>query len=608
MIKFRVLRKFRIFFLVLSVALFISYSVAAEEDTIKLAQGILDEASFIPQARLEPIAGGMEGRISLDLRNIDIVDALKFLAMKADLNIVTTKKVTGRVTLTVDEVLVKDIFDIILRSNELAFMKQGDIYNVMTETEYKALFGRKFADIREVRTFRLEYAIPDQAFTLLDTLKSDIGRILVEPDSGTALVMDTPERIKEIEKALANMEERSLVKVFHLNYANAKDIEDQLKARLDSKKVGSVKADERANLVIVQTLPQRMHEIEELIKALDQKTKEVLIDAKVIKVKLTDTLDQGFEWEGLHNLGAQYGMSYLGSYPFSAIQSTTDAWRSRLDVVNEMGNDVGSYPFSGTSTSYSGGTKKVIGEEMHVGTIDSKRDLDFFFKYLQTLSNTQILSNPKLAVINNQEARIHVGERQAYVTTTTTTGQTTTTVSEEVTFVDVGIQLSVTPTINNDGYITMKIKPEISSVTATLTTPSENKIPIIDTSEAETTVMVKDGTTIVIGGLRKEEETEESEQVPFLGRIPVIGFFFKSSEKAKDRTELLIMLTPHIVSGDVLIMGDERDFGYMPGKDYKDYHSLSEDTDFLTIDPTAPAEERVKPYKEYLSLKKEKEE
>ena len=83
---------------------------------------------------------GMEERISLDLRNIDIVDALKFLAEKAGINIVTTKKVSGRVTLKVDNVPIKDIFDVMLRSNSLAYDKRGNIYNVMTEEEYKALY------------------------------------------------------------------------------------------------------------------------------------------------------------------------------------------------------------------------------------------------------------------------------------------------------------------------------------------------------------------------------------------------------------------------------------------------------------------------------------
>ena len=267
------------------------------------------------------IPGGMNGNVSLDLRNIDIIEALKFLAVKAGANIIATKNVTGRVTLMVETVPVRDIFDIMLRSNGLAYAKQGDIYNVMTEEEYKAIFGRKFSDIREVRVFKLQYAIPEQAFSMLDALKSEIGRVLVEPDSGTALIMDTPERIQEIEKAMSTLEEKNLVKIFNLKYAKAKEVEEQLKMQVDAKKVGSVKADERSNQIIIQALPERMPDIEKIITALDGKTREVLIDTQIIKVKLSDQLTQGIDWQGIVSAGKNAGMIYLGSTPFGIIQT-----------------------------------------------------------------------------------------------------------------------------------------------------------------------------------------------------------------------------------------------------------------------------------------------
>lgn len=595
-----------VFLLGIPVLYCMNYSLGAEEQTSQLAQLAQSQADVLT------VRIGIQGRISLDLRNIEIVEALKFLSTKVGLNIITTKNVAGRITLMVEDVPVKDIFDIMLRSNGLAYIKEGDIYNVMIEDEYKALFGKKFADIRQVKLFRLKYAIPEQAFSLLDTLKSDIGRVLVEPDSGTALIMDVPEKIEEIENALAVLEQKNLVQVFNLKYAKAKDVEEQLKAQLDLKKVGTIKADERSNQVIIQALPERMEGIKNLITALDKKTKEVLIDAKIVKVKLSDELTSGIEWEGLFSLGKKIGTTYLGSYPFSVLQSSTSAWKARDAFLAEKGT-VGAYPFSGNTASVSSSTKAAPGKKMHVGMITNKQDFDALVKYLQTLGNTQILSNPKLAVVNNQEAKIHVGERQAYVTTTTTTGQTTTTVSEEVTFVDVGIQLSVSPTINDDGFVTMKVKPEVSSVVSTLTTPSGNRIPIIDTSMAETTVMVKDGSTIIIGGLRKEEKTSSSEQVPFLAKIPLLGFFFKSSTKKNEKTELLVMLTPHIVGGDTLTTGDERSFGTKPGKEYKEYPSFTEEAEFSPakdepeneIKPKDAPEEEIKPYRDYLSLKEE---
>jgi type II secretory pathway component GspD/PulD (secretin) len=541
-------------------------------------------------------------RISLELRDIDIIESLKFLASKANMNIVYTKGVTGRVTLAVENVPIKDIFDIMLRSNGLAYIKAGEIYNIMTEAEYKALYGQGFSDSRQVKVFRLKYAVPEQAFNLLDALKSEIGRVLVDSESGNVLLLDTAERIERMQKALVEFERENSVQVFNLKYSKAKDVEEMLKSQLDAKKVGSIKADERNNQIIVQTLPERMQEIARLINSLDRQTKEVLIDTQIIKIKLTDQADRGINWEGLFNIaeGTKQGMSYLGSYPFSAVQSSTALWSSREQVLKNLNGTVGSYPFSGTYTTagYAGSTATPPGKNMHLGMINNKKDFDVVVNYLETLGNSQILSNPKLVVVNNQEAKIHIGERQAYVTTTTTTGSSSSTISEEVQFVDVGIQLSVTPNINDDGYITMKVKPEISSVSSVLITPTNNRIPIIDTSMTETTVMIKDGTTLIIGGLRKEEKSKSSEQTPFLGQIPFLSSLFKSATIKTDRIELLVMLTPHIITGNELTTGNERVFISSPGKDYRDYQAVVPDK---VLTNELPVEVRPKAYRDYFT-------
>ena len=533
--------------------------------------------------------------ISLDLRNIEVTDALKFLATKADLDIIPTKEVSGRITLMVDNVPVMDVFDIMLRSNNLAYEKQGDIYNVMTEKEYKARYGKMSSDLREVRVFRLKYAIPSQAYNLLDTIKSDIGKVLVDKDSGTLLVMDTPEKISEMEGALSSMEQKGIVRIFNLKYARAEDIEKQLKLQLEDKKVGSIKADERTNQVIVQTLPERMKDIERLIQGLDQKTKQILIDAKIIQVKLSDQLSSGVEWEGLFNLGQRYGLTYLGSYPFSAVQPSTADWRSRQEVFEDTGY-VGSYPFTGTvldAEHYAAGKKSTPTEEIHLGVI-GKHDFDTIIKYLNTLGETRILSYPKLAVINNQEAKIHVGELQKYVITTTTSGEATQTISEDIKDLEVGTRLFITPTINDEGYVTVNIKPEITSVIDYLTTSQGNRIPIVEIATAETIAMVKDGTSILIGGLSQEKKTTTSYETPFLAKLPLLGEFFKSKITDTTRNELLILLTPYIISGDELTTGYVRDFGHRLDKEYQDYGVFVEEMPAV----------RLKDYQSYPSLEK----
>ncbi|MFH0826290.1 MAG: secretin N-terminal domain-containing protein [Candidatus Omnitrophota bacterium] len=514
-------------------------------------------------------AAADEQRISLSVRNIDIIEALKFFSIKSGLNIVPTQKVSGRVTLTVENVPVKDVFDIMLRSNSLAYEKKGDIYNVMTEQEYKLLFGKNFSDTRKVQMFRLKYAIPDQAFPLLEAIKSEIGRLLVEPESGTVMLIDTPEKIAAAQKALEGMEQESSVKIFSLKYAKAKDVEDQLKNQLDLKKVGSIKADDRTNQVIVQTFPERMKKIEMLIEGLDKKTKAVLIDVKILKIKLSDRLDTGIQWEGLFNIAKQYGMAYIGSYPFSNMTGgiTNPTFSTRSEVLESLGGQVGSYPFSGTTSSLNSSAKIAPGKNMHIGIVDAKRDFDMVINYIKTLGKSKIIASPSLAVVNNQEAKVHIGERRAYITTTTTTGTSTTTVAEEVTYVDVGVRLSLIPMINDDGYVTIKVKPEISSVIGYVTSSSNNAVPIIDTNSAETTVIAKDGSTIIIGGLGREEKIESSEQVPFLGSIPFLGFFFRNKTQTVEHTELVIMLTPIIFEGDRFITTKDADkFAVKPVK------------------------------------------
>ncbi|MBU1083967.1 MAG: hypothetical protein KKG84_02625, partial [Candidatus Omnitrophica bacterium] len=407
-----------------------------------------------------------------------------------------------------------------------------------------------------VKTFRLEYAIPEQAFNFIDALKSDIGRVVVDQESGTVVVLDTEESIKEIEKAVSALEKRSSVKVFNLQYANAADVEKYLNDQLSSKNLGTVISDERNNQVVVYTLPGKMEEIEGIIAALDKKSKQVFINAQIMKITVTDDLATGVEWNLI----------------FSELSKYLDRMMGR-DGLLTLG-----------ATLPLGGTFPIVGASQALGSmtlagVDST-GYSTTLEFLKTIGETKILSNPRLAVLNNQEARIHVGRREVYVTTTTTTGSQTQTTAEEATFLDVGIQLAVTPTINDDGYITMKIKPEISSVVDVYTTPSNNEIPIVDTSMAESTVIVKDGSTIIIGGLRRNDKSTSHQGIPYLMDIPFIGEAFKGRNDNVESTELLIMITPTIVSGDNLFTGDRKmDESERGFKQYRDY------TDFKLEDP-----------------------
>ena len=158
-----------------------------------------------------------------------------------------------------------------------------------------------------------------------------------------------------------------------------------LKTQLDSKKAGYIKADERNNQIVVQTLPERMAQISELIEKLDRQTKQVLIETKIIKVKLTDQFDNGLEWEGIMKVATDHGATYAGTSPFAVIQKSSDDFKTRKQFLDTtMKGDINAFPFSGNTSNYSSSAKTTIGEKLHFGIVDGKRDFDILYKLLQT--------------------------------------------------------------------------------------------------------------------------------------------------------------------------------------------------------------------------------
>jgi type II secretory pathway component GspD/PulD (secretin) len=191
-------------------------------------------------------------------------------------------------------------------------------------------------------------------------------------------------------------------------------------------------------------------------------------------------------------------------------------------------------------------------------TPTSAEDFRVIMDMLKTFGDVKTLSTPRIMATDGQEAKILVGSKKAYVTDTVTQTNSGTNTAEQVQFVDVGVKLYVTPTINKDGFITMKIRPEVSSTTSNYTTAQGNTVPIVDTSEAETSVLVKDGVTVVMGGLMKNEKNKSTYKLPLLGEVPFLGALFRRTEDVTTKTELVIFLTPHIISGAENMFGENK--------------------------------------------------
>ena len=453
--------------------------------------------------------------ISLDLKGMDIRDVLKVLSQKSGLNIVADKDVKGAVSLYLKDVDVMAALDVLVTTNDLAYEKEGLLIRIMPQKKYSKLHGKNFKDRTKTEIVKLKYADANDIAKVITKMKSKIGKVIPDSSSSTIVLIDNPYNIKSMKDVIAEVDVLLVTEVFSLDYGDAEVVQGKIE-KMISDNVGSAKFDKRTNKIIVKDTQKKIDDIKKVIEAFDEKTRVVVIDANIIKVTLTDKYSYGIDWADIASLG---DITLTGSSNLTT--SLTGTTPSTLTVA--------------TATNYS--------------TVIS---------LLDTFGQTDVLSRPRITVADKEDAMILVGAKEVYVTSevTTTSGGTYHT-TDNVQFVDVGVRLTVTPEINSEGYIRMKIRPEVSDTDATktviLTNPdgsTRSIIPHVTTSEAETTLLVKDKTTIILGGLMKDTVTEYRDKVPFLGDLPLLGKFFSTQGKSKEKTELVILLTPHIIEGD----------------------------------------------------------
>lgn len=467
--------------------------------------------------------------ISLDLRGIEITEFLKVISNNIKKNIIPTKRVNGKINLSLNNITYEDAFEVVVISQGLAYEKRDDnVILVMTDAEYETLYGKKFNEKIEMKTLKLENARPKIVLNALSKIQSKVGSVIVDEVTGTVILIDTPEKMKTLLDVLSNLEKPLVTETFELQYAKPADIQENI-ASIITPDTGKVLTDERTSTLIVTDLSGNMEKIRQAVRALDQETKQVFIEAEILSITLRDRLQTGINWsKALGDLGVAASV-LSGTFP----SSTT--------LSNKL--------------------------QLTAGTLTEDK-MTMTVQYLNTLGDTKVLSQPRIAVTNNQEATILVGERQAYVTGTTSQSGESTITSDTVEFIDVGVKLKVVPTINRDGFITMKIKPEVSEVVDTLTTGSEDEprsiIPIVSTSEAETTIKVKDGTTLFIAGLRKNEAIDRREGIPFLQRIPLLGALLSNRDNDNHVTEIIIFITPYIITGETMMMWDKEKIKQYP--------------------------------------------
>ncbi|MCL2389421.1 MAG: hypothetical protein FWC85_03450 [Elusimicrobia bacterium] len=291
-------------------------------------------------------------------------------------------------------------------------------------------------------------------------------------------------------------------RITFVNYARASELERVLAARLT--RAGSIASDERTNALIITDLADSIDAVEGLIRTLDIPTQQVLLEARIVDVNLSRDFNVGTWVENLTRTGSNNVSSYT-------------QWLSMPQIVG-----------SG---------------RLATSIVDGDWSLDAFFDIGLQTSNAKVLNNPRLLVLNNREAVIEIIEEVPFLESSTvsaSTGDITGTTS----FKEVGIKLRVRPQINRDGSIMLEVEPEQSFRTG----ETLNGVPVINTSRASTTLMLRSGETVAIGGLIREFNTTTINQIPLLGDIPLLGYLFKTRSTNSARHELTIFITARIVN------------------------------------------------------------
>jgi type II secretory pathway component GspD/PulD (secretin) len=411
---------------------------------------------------------------------------------------------------------VADAMEVVLSVNNLAYDVTGNILTIMTDEEYKTLNGTSFYDHKKVRMVELKYADPVRVATMLDKIKSSIGTLVADPVTGTIILIDTPDKIQEMQAVIARADLSTVSRVlptetrtFALQYAEVENLLPEVQSVL-TKEVGTVRMDKRTKTLMVTDLPHGLEQVEKLIAVFDRCPKQVFIEAKIVEIALGDDFSMGINWQHMfQNLDPRF-----------ALQSVSRP-----------------------------GVPSVPNFQLTFNTIMAGGNLEMVLQALRSVGETRILSNPHIAVMDGQKAMIEVVEDQPYKETQIESGTTNVTGVTYI-FKKVGVQMEVTPRINDNRQISMSIKPEISSISQWYDGAPQEGTPVIRKALAETTIMVRDGVTIIIGGMIKDRKDTGVSKTPILGSIPLIGRLFRYDSSSRVNTETVVFLTPRIITGD----------------------------------------------------------
>lgn len=428
--------------------------------------------------------------VDLHVNDEDLANVLEMLSIQSHRNIVASKDVSARVTANLYNVTFFEALDAILNINGYGYVEDGNFIYVYTREEIAKLEDE--ARVKVSKVVRLNYLNAIDAAEFVKPLLSEEGQI------------KTPGKTVSFPS-------------------------------LGETPIGS---DEYANeaMLVVIDFEENVAEIESLVRQIDTRPAQVLVEATILQTQLNEANAFGVDFSLIADMEFNEFVGIGG--PLQSVNSLIGGKATTGGSLAHPADEGGSGIASTVgNTAGPGGLK--------VGIVSN--DVAIFMRVLDEVTDTTILSNPKIMALNRQPSRVLVGRKVGYLQTSST--DTTTTQSVE--FLDTGTQLYFRPFVTNDGMIRMELKPQVSEAViresngiggGAVTIPDEI------TNELVTNVIVRDGQTIVLGGLFREATETARRQVPFLGDVPIIGSAFRGNDDTTERNEIIFLITPNIVN------------------------------------------------------------
>ena len=436
----------------------------------------------------EPSYSG--NRVTFNFQDIPVRSALQLIADISKLNLVASDSVGGSVTLRLVNVPWDQALDVILRAKSLDKRRNGNVIWVAPQAEL-AKYEQDVADAK--------LKAQDTAELVTDYVPISYGKA---SDIATLLTSGSKQG------------------------GGGSSGGNTQRGFLSPR--GSVSFDERTNTLLLNDTPEKIRQLRELIAVLDKPVQQVLIESRIVVA--TDDFTR--------ELGAKFGISGKQTNPSGQV----------LQLGDSVGGAIGNNTAPGTVGS--GGLNvnlptSLKGGSFGLAILGANYALDLELSAAQTEGRGEVISSPRVITANQQEAVIRQGQEIGYVTYQSSTAGTAPTAS--VQFKDAVLELKVTPTITADNRVYLMINVKKDALAAFVDTPN-GKVPQIDTREINTSVLVDNGQTVVLGGIYEVNKNNTMTKVPGLGDIPGIGILFRKTSRTNTKAELLIFVTPRILS------------------------------------------------------------